>query len=71
VLRYLISGIPNYDPEPLASPTVAEIIFRTAASREANGSDVLVLALFTDDHPCAPAEFQRIGAVYDSGTRRG
>jgi hypothetical protein len=23
------------------------------------------LALFTDDHPCAPAKFQRIGAVYD------
>jgi hypothetical protein len=42
--------------------------FRTAASRDANGSDVLVLALFTDDHPCAPAKFQRIGVVYDLST---
>ena len=42
--------------------------FRTAAAGDAMGSDVLVLALFTDDHPCAPAEFQRIGAVYDLST---
>jgi hypothetical protein len=36
---------------------------RTAASRDPNGSDVLVLALFTNGHPFAPAEFQRIGSV--------
>ena len=39
--------------------------FRTAAAGFANRSGVLVLALFTDDHPRAPAKFQRIGAVYD------
>jgi hypothetical protein len=39
--------------------------FRTAAAGDANGSDVLVLALFADDHPCATAKFQEIGAVYD------
>jgi hypothetical protein len=31
---------------------------------------LLVLALFTDDHPRAPAKFQRIGAVYDLSTVR-
>ena len=30
-----------------------------------DGGTVLVLALFADDNPCAPAKFQRIGAVYD------
>ena len=39
--------------------------FRTAAAGFANRSGVLVLALFTDNHPRAPAKFQRIGAVYD------
>jgi hypothetical protein len=38
--------------------------FRTAAA----GFTVLVLALFTDNHPRAPAKFQRIGAVYDLST---
>ena len=42
--------------------------FRTAAAGFANRSGVLVLALFTDDHPRAPAKFQRIGAVYDLST---
>ena len=42
--------------------------FRTAAARFANRSGVLVLALFTDDHPRAPAKFLRIGAVYDLST---
>ena len=41
--------------------------FRTAAAGFANRSGV-VLALFTDDHPRAPAKFQRIGAVYDLST---
>jgi hypothetical protein len=26
------------------------------------------LALFTDEHPCAPVKFQRIRAVYDLST---
>ena len=42
--------------------------FRTAAAGFANRSGILVLALFTDDHPHALAKFQRIGAVYDSST---
>jgi hypothetical protein len=42
--------------------------FRTAAVGFANRSGVLVLALFTDDHPRAPAKFLRIGAVYDLST---
>ena len=42
--------------------------FRTAAAGFANRSGVLVLALFTDDHPRAPAKFRRIGAVYDLST---
>jgi hypothetical protein len=42
--------------------------FRTAATGFANRSGVLVLGLFTDDHPRAPAKFQRIGAVYDLST---
>src|SRR5271157_2952012 len=42
--------------------------FRTAAAGFANRSGVLVLALFTDDHPRAPAKFQGIGAVYDLST---
>src|SRR5208282_1156702 len=37
-------------------------IFRTAAAEFANRSGVLVLALFTDNHPRAAAKFQRIGA---------
>ena len=41
---------------------------RTAAARFANGSGVLILALCTDNHPYAPAESQRIGAVYDLST---
>jgi len=44
--------------------------FRTAAAGFANRSGVLVLALFTDDHPRAPARFRRIGAVYDLSTER-
>ena len=39
--------------------------FRTAAAGFANRSGVLILALCTDNHPCAPAKSQRIGAVYD------
>src|ERR1700726_784285 len=39
--------------------------FRTAAAGFANRSGVLILALCTDNHPRAPAKFQRIGAVYD------
>ena len=42
--------------------------FRTATAGFANRSGVLVPALFTDDHPRAPAKFQRIGAVYDLST---
>ena len=42
--------------------------FRTAAAGFANRSGVLVLALFTENHPRAPAKFQRIGAVYDLST---
>jgi hypothetical protein len=41
----------------------------TAASGDASRDNVLVLALFADDDPCAPAkpdlQIQRIGAVYD------
>jgi hypothetical protein len=40
----------------------------TAAAGFANRSGVLVLALFTDNHPGAPAKSQRIGAVYDLST---
>ena len=36
-------------------------IFRTAVAGFANRSGVLLLALFADDHPRAPAKFQRIG----------
>jgi hypothetical protein len=36
----------------------------------ADGSDVLVLALFTDDNPCAEARFQRSGVVYELSTVR-
>ena len=42
--------------------------FRTAAAGFVNRSRVLVLAVFTDDHPRAPTKFQRIGAVYDLST---
>jgi len=42
--------------------------FRTAAAGFANRSGVLILALFTDNHPRAPGKFQRIGAVYDLST---
>ena len=42
--------------------------FRTAAPEFANRSGVLILALFTDNHPRTPAKFQRIGAVYDLST---
>jgi hypothetical protein len=42
--------------------------FRTAAAGFANRSGVLILALLTDDHPRAPAKFQKIGAVYDLST---
>jgi hypothetical protein len=41
---------------------------QTAAAGFANGSGVLILALCTDNHPCAPAKSQRIGAVYDLST---
>jgi hypothetical protein len=40
----------------------------TAAAGFVNRSRVLVLAVFTDDHPRAPTKFQRIGAVYDLST---
>jgi hypothetical protein len=36
----------------------------------ADGSDVMVLALFTDDNPCAEARFQRSGVVYELSTVR-
>jgi hypothetical protein len=42
--------------------------FGTAAAGFANRSGVLILALFTDNHPGAPAKFQRIVAVYDLST---
>src|SRR5271157_5448038 len=42
--------------------------FRTAAAGFANRSGVLILALVTDNHPRAPAKFQRIRAVYDLST---
>ena len=51
-------------------PSVYFDSVRTAASRDANRSDVLVLAFFTNGHPCAPAKFQRIGVVYDLSTVR-
>ena len=42
--------------------------FRTAAAGFANRSGVLILALCTDNHPCAPAKSRRSGAVYDLST---
>jgi zinc-finger of transposase IS204/IS1001/IS1096/IS1165 len=60
------------DPKPLffriADATLVPIPFRTAAAGNANGSALLVLALFADDRPCATAIFQRIEAVYDLDT---
>ena len=41
---------------------------RTAAAGFANRSGVLILALFTDNHPRGPGKFHRIGAVYDLST---
>ncbi len=53
-----------------ADPQWRRYLFGPAASRDANGNDVLVLALIADDHSCAPAKFQRIGAVYDLNRER-
>jgi hypothetical protein len=43
------------------------IRFRTAASGDTSRDTILVLALFADDDPCAPADltFKEIGAVYN------
>jgi hypothetical protein len=62
------------DPLPLflriadADMHSASYLFGWQRPGDANGSDVLVLALFADDHPCATAKFQGIGAVYDLST---
>src|ERR1700732_1622374 len=75
-MQHLTMTTATNDPLPLflsnsrCRSALASLPFRTAASRDANGSDVLVLALFADDHPCSPAKFQEIGAVYDLSTVR-
>ena|ERR1700722_12571311 len=47
-----------------------DLEIRTAAAGDANGNAVLVLAVFADDHPCAPTKFPGIGVVYDLSTVR-
>ena len=57
-------------PNSRCRSALAALLFGRQRPGDANREIVLVLALLADDSSCAPAKFQRIGAVYDLTTGR-